>query len=164
MKRIPLTRGKFALVDDRDYEELSRFKWHTMFSPTNGNFYAARDGRNLARDKGRYVVMHRQILGICDRNISVDHKNHNGLDNRKSNLRVCTASQNMMNRRGAQKNSTTGWRGVYIDKRNPIRKFYSEIRAGKKKIFLGYFKTVSEARRAYASANRKYYGEFGGGF
>lgn len=92
MKEIPLTRGKVALVDDDDFEELSKYKWHCM--KYRDKLYARRCvGRNTK------IYMHRQIAGDPE-GLVVDHSNGNGLDNRKSNLRNCTQQENLCNRPG----------------------------------------------------------------
>lgn len=93
MKQIPLTRGRYALVDDGDYEELNRHKWHASWNPTNRSYYAKRRvGRVMVR-------MHREICELKpgDRK-EVDHINHDTLDNRRSNLRVCVHQENSQNR------------------------------------------------------------------
>jgi hypothetical protein len=84
-KLIPLTQGKFAIVDAEDYERLSKYKWHV--DKGDSTYYAARGivGKNFR--------MHREILNAPE-GLVVDHRNHNGLDNRKKNLRLCTRSQN----------------------------------------------------------------------
>lgn len=110
---IALTRGKVALVDDEDYEALSRFKWHTKRN-RNHTFYAARSIK--VRKDGRPTVvtirMHRQILQANDCHL-VDHWDGNGLNNRRSNLRIATAQQNAANRRKpSAANSTSCFKGV----------------------------------------------------
>ena len=94
MKKIELTKGQFAMVDDDDFEELSKHKWWV-----GSGGYAARevslgtkDGKHLRKT----VLMHRQILKAPD-GMDVDHANHNKLDNRKSNIRLATRSQNKAN-------------------------------------------------------------------
>ena len=89
-KRIPLTQGKFAIVDDDDYEWLKQWKWCLSKSG-----YAVR-GTNC-KPKQKIVFMHRQIMNVL-LGMQVDHKNHTRLDNRKSNLRLCTGNDNRINR------------------------------------------------------------------
>ena len=98
MKKIPLTKGKFALVDDEDFERLSQFKWHY------GKGYAAR------KTNEDYIYMHKEILGIGKKQEG-DHKNGDKLNNQRANLRTCTHAQNMFNRR-TQKNNVSGVSGV----------------------------------------------------
>ena len=101
--------------------------------------------------------MHRLILGLTDPKIFVDHKNRNGLDNQRSNLRKCTRSQNIRNRKSA-KNSTSQYLGVSWVKRSS--RWLASISAYGKKKHLGLFKTELEAAIIYNIAARKYYGEF----
>lgn len=84
-KKIPLGHGQFAIVDDEDYEAVSRYKWHTMANSTGSHIYAATKLR-----------MHRLILDAPP-GYMVDHINGDTLDNRRSNLRLCTNSQNQQN-------------------------------------------------------------------
>lgn len=99
MREIPLTQGKVALIDDEDYEELSQYKW-TAHHRAKNTWYAVRyvgkrvDGKRV----GVHIQMHRVITN-CPDGLVVDHINHNGLDNRKENLRTVTAAVNAGNRR-----------------------------------------------------------------
>ena len=153
MKMIPLNgkhgKGKFALVDDEDYEELMKHRWYLS---TNG--YAKR-GKVI---DGIYVEirMHR-VLTMCDKHLFVDHINHEPLDNRKSNLRKCTPSQNNMNCRSAV-GSTSKFKGVSLKKGGS--KFQSTIRYNKKSIYLGYFASELEAAKAYNAKAKELFGEF----
>lgn len=153
MKQIPLTQGKFALVDDEDYEELSKFKWYSF---KRGNtFYAIRNhpGQRL---------MHRMILNLNGK-LVCDHKDRNGLNNQRSNLRICTQAQNCMNS-SSQKNSTSSFLGVCWTKQRQKGKDYfywrATISVSGKKIHLGSFKNEIEAARVYNEAAKKYFGEF----
>src|SRR4030042_4625468 len=87
-RRIKLTRGKYAIVDAEDFERLNKYKWQAV---KIGNcFYAKRSRRD--KNKIRAVQMHREIMRP-PKELLIDHKNHNGLDNRKANLRFATALQ-----------------------------------------------------------------------
>jgi len=145
-KEIPLTKGKMAIVDDDDFEELSKYKWNLH---PKGYGYSKIFGKN--------TLMHRFIIGdIGDSH--VDHANGNGLDNRRINLRPCTRSENMANRRGCQRNNTSGYCGVaYHKKRGRWR---AEIGLNGNKIFLGFYDTPEAAARAYDAAARVAFGEF----
>jgi len=149
MKLIPLTQGKFAKVDDEDFDSASKLKWSAhRFGNT---FYAVRKGP---------VYLHRFLMGDPV-GMLVDHKNHDGLDCRRENMRVCTKGQNQMNRRGPTKKSTSGIRGVYWQK--SLGKWAPRIQVNGKLLSLGVFHSKDEAAAAYAAANLKYFGEFGGG-
>jgi hypothetical protein len=92
VRYIPLTRGKYAIVDAEDYPDLAKYKWHAQIRKDGGMCYAVRtSGRKT-------VMMHRQIMKP-PKGMVVDHINHNGVNNRRGNLRVCTQAQNTRNKR-----------------------------------------------------------------
>ena len=145
--RIPLTQGYFALVDADDYEELSRYKWH--ISDKGGRLYAYRT------EKGKKTAMHRQILNAPS-GMYCDHINHNGLDNRKANLRLCTPQQNAYNRRPFA--GTSKYKGVHWDRQR--RKWRARIRHNGKLIHIGYFDYEADAVIAYDDYAIELFGEF----
>ena len=149
---IPLTKGQVALVDDDDFVKLSGIKWYAHWSPSAKTFYAIGPGK---------ISLHRRIMGITNPIIRVDHKNHNGLDCQRKNLRSCSHAQNIANRRGANSNSSSRIRGVWMDLSR--KKWFVQIQVKGKKISLGRFNKKRDAAEAYAVANRLYFGEFGGG-
>jgi len=155
MKRIELTQGQFALVDDADYKEISKYKWYAV--RYKKIWYAERMGRTpFGR---RYVIrMHRQILGLAYKDSNyIDHRNHNGLDNQRINLRVCTQSQNCYNKRH-QESKTSSFQGVsWCNKRLQWR---ACITYKNKQTFLGYFDFEENAAEAYNKAAKKCFGEF----
>jgi len=153
MKEIRLTRGQVAIVDDDDFEKFGRFKFQAIPCLTGGGYYAN------GHFNGKKRFLHREIMG-SPKGLRVDHKNGDKLDCRKENLRVCTVAQNAMNRKGAQKNSKTGVRGVSPHRDG--KRFTAAIGFGNRMIILGHFDTVKEASKSYADANKKYFGEFGG--
>lgn len=149
---IQLTRGYVALVDDDDYEKLSSYKWTA--APRDNRCYAFRS--EGPRGHQRTVRMHRVIMNAPD-DLLVDHINGNTLDNRKENLRLCTMSQNMFNQ-GAQKDNTSGYKGVsYVKDRG---KWSAQIAIRGKTHYLGYFHTPNEAYEAYCTAAKQLHGEF----
>ena len=109
-KTIPLTQGQFALVDDEDFVRFNHRKWHAM-KGRSGEFYAVSHKPGSGKC-GRNDLLHRAIMGVTDPKVKIDHHNHDTLDNRRNNLRACTNSQNIQNRKGSQVNSTSGIRGV----------------------------------------------------
>ena len=152
MKKIELTKGKVALVDDDDFDELSKHKW--CVSKDGNNFYAI---RSIKIDgKKRTVKMHRVIMQT-PKGMDTDHIDHDGLDNRKENLRICTHTENLMNT-GKYKNNVSGYKGVSWD--NSRSKWKSQIKFNKKIIILGRFTDKEEAYKAYCEAAKKYHGEF----
>lgn len=159
MKRIPLTQGLFATVDDCDYDELAKHKWCAHWEGTT--CYARRDDMSEWKEGRRKVIrMHRHIMNAPS-DMLVDHVNHDGLDNRRSNLRLCTKGQNGWNRKGPQKNSTTGYRGVFWHK--GANKYMAQTRCEGKVIYIGLYPTAIEASRAFEATARKLFGEFAGG-
>ena len=125
-KKIQLSRGLFAVVDDEEYDWLSQSTWQAVPDPKGSTFYARRWDDTL---------MHREILHAKPGQ-DVDHKNGDGLDNRKSNLRLCSDSQNAMNRK-IRADNKTGFKGVYWRKDRQACRAYIEV--GGREIHLGYF-------------------------
>lgn len=155
MKKIPLTQGKFALVDDEDYEELVKWKWYAMKS--GKTFYAGRSNPKKPFEKRKASIrMHRQLTSPVE-GMEVDHVNGNGLDNRRENLRVCSRNENQHNR-PLQKNNSSGYKGVYFDTRN--KKWKAQISVNSRNRAIGYFSTPEEAHTAYCEAAKKHHGEF----
>ena len=166
-KRKPSNRGKyFALVDDELFDELNKYHWSI-----SSNGYAQR--RVKIGDKVSTILMHRQImeLTLSDNKI-VDHINGNRLDNRKSNLRVCTHTENLHNSKLSKRNKS-GAKGVFLlhreyetKKKGIVCKYYwrASIMYNRKLIYLGCFPDTKEgfkqAKKAYNDAAKKYYGQF----
>lgn len=144
MKRVPLTQGKVALVSDKDYSVVRKFKWH------------AGRRRNMwyAFGKGGRFAMHQLLLPNARR---VDHRNLNGLDNRRCNLRPASNGQNMANR-GKQRNNTSGRKGVHLCRRTG--RWRAGIHVNGKTIHLGRFKKLADAAAVYAENALRYFGEF----
>ncbi len=151
MREIELTQGKVALVDDEDYAELSKHKWHA--AKIGKRWYASRNvGKRPYR---RQVYMHRQILNPPP-GFECDHINGNGLDNRRCNLRVCTHSQNLQNQRIG--GGASEFKGVHWYKRDKI--WHAQIKHSGKRHHLGVFTDETDAARAYDTAAREHFGNF----
>ncbi len=146
---IPLTKGKFAIVDADDYYRLVKYKWH-ISDPASNTLYAAR------RLERKSLKMHRVIMGAPD-HLVVDHIDHNGLNNCKSNLRLCTLAQNNRNC-GASKGASSRYKGVSW--RKDTKKWEAMIRFNKKMYRLGTFKNEIDAARAYDKKAAQLHGEF----
>lgn len=161
MKTISLGKhGKFkAIVDDDDFDELSRFKWCKSTSKTKSSgktyIYAVRnvwvDGKN------KTIRMTHAIMNPPKGKI-IDHKNGDTLDNRKSNLRVCSIRENTRNSSSTLRrvNKHIVFKGVYQTR----PRYHASIRTAKRCIYLGEHKTQEDAARAYDRAAIKYFGEF----
>jgi hypothetical protein len=155
MKRISLTQGKYALVDDSDYEWLNQYKWYAI--KDYNTWYAV---RHITKPDGKQTLisMHRFILGLEYGDLREgDHKNHNGLDNRQDNLRICTGSQNQYNA-NPHKNCSSVFKGIYWNKIS--NKWHTRISIRGQQRNLGYFNNEIKAAKAYDEAARKYFGEF----
>ena len=152
-KRIPLTRGKFAIVDLDDFDNLNQYKWH--LHKDRWNQYAGRMGRK--GNKPCKYPMHRVITDAPD-GFFVDHINHNGLDNRKANLRIATPQQNAWNKRRSKTRKSSKYKGVCWHKNRQIWEVC--IRIDNKQKFLGSFDDEKEAAMAYDRAAKKHRGEY----
>lgn len=152
MKEIPLTQGKVALVSDHRYEWAMQWKWHAFF---NGwKWYAVRKEGTLFR---KSFYMHRELMGITDPAVEVDHRDNDGLNNTDENLRVCTSSQNKFNR-GKQSNNHSGYKGVsWIGSK---KKYRARIMIQGKDHLVGYFDDAITAARAYDRAAKQYHGDY----
>ena len=148
VRRIPLTQGKFALVDADDYYRLAKFPWCALKGTTT--FYAVRT-RNR-----KQLMMHREIMRP-PAGLVVDHIDHNGLNNCKANLRLCTIAQNVHNS-VAQAGSSSKYKGVHWHK--GMRKWAVMIHFNEKRYRLGHFTDEIEAAKAYDKKAAELHGEF----
>lgn len=147
MRKIALPNNQYAVVDDRDYNKLNRYNWCC-----DSKSYAMRV--SITNGKRKTILMHRQILG-AKRGQVIDHINRKTLDNRQSNLRFCTTSQNKANGK-IYANNLSGFKGVYRDR----SKWRSQIRVKGELFDLGTFLEKVEAAKAYNKAATRYFGEF----
>lgn len=160
IRYVPLTQGYVAIVDAEDYERVSQFKWVAAVirrkDGTIRNVYAQRNIPWSDR-KGATQRMHRFISGLSDSKIQGDHKNHNGLDNRRDNLRSCDNTRNCHNTR-LRPSSTSGAKGVSWD--DEAMRWRARITVNGKVKHLGRFGFKEQAAAAYNEAAKKYFGEF----
>lgn len=149
-KLIPLSQGKFAIVDASRFEELNVHKWYYHKG------YAIRHGARTPEGFRRKLYMHRVVFGTPD-GVDTDHKNGDRCDNRIENLRLCNHAQNQQNR-GPQPGCRSGIKGVDFFK--PTGKWRVRIKVDGKVQYLGHYFSKEEAAAVYAAAAKKWHGEF----
>jgi hypothetical protein len=149
---VPLTKGYEAVIDAADVALVEAHNW--CASVDANTVYAQR--KDCSGPKKRTVWLHRAIMGEPS-GLKVDHKDGNGLNNRRYNLREATHAENMRNRR-TNENNTSGFKGVYLNKQS--EKWCAQIKLNGKNRQLGRFDTPEEAHAAYATASAKLHGEF----
>ncbi len=152
MKQIPLTKGLFAIVDDEDYEYLNLFQWRALKHRT-GKHYA------IAKIDGKHILMHRMIMKVSNRLDIVDHRDGFSLNNARSNLRVCTNSQNMMNR-GPVKHRGNEYKGVVKIERKMKTCWKAQIGLNGRTRCIGFYNTPKDAAIAYNQKAIELHGEF----
>lgn len=152
VKKIPLTHGLFATVDDEDFERLTQWKWRYG----GQHSYAVRtqyyhDG---TRGRGRTIQMHRVVMN-ASKGVMIDHINGDKLDNRKENLRFCNNGQNQSNSPSKRRSSST-YKGVNFHR----NKWRATITVNKKGIHLGTYDSEEKAAMAYNAKAKEMFGEF----
>ncbi len=159
MKEVTLTRGKVALVDDGDFDQVSQFNWHAIES---GKTWYARRTHPIGCRTYVYTLMHRQLTGAPD-DFEVDHEDGDGLNNQRCNLRQATSQQNKRNRTRKTPGTSSRFKGVILHK----GRWRAIIRAGvllpngkRKHIWLGGYETEEGAARAYDAAAIIHFHEF----
>jgi hypothetical protein len=153
-KEIPLSKGFFTIVDDEDYDFLIQWRWHYS------NGYAGRRvklGKTINGKRQRCTLyMHRVLLNTPD-DMEGEHRDNNGLNNCRYNLRNATPSQNISNRSKFIKGSSK-YKGVDFNKRTGL--WRARISFANKRLNLGYFKSQEEAAKVYNQAAIEHHGEF----
>ncbi len=162
---IPLTQGYVAVVDDDDYERINKYRWKAMKVGKNGIYIYATRTKMLAtvlgKRKSKEILMHREIVNAQDEQL-VDHWDHNGLNNRRYNLRICTQTQNHGN--ALPRGGSSRFKGVYwVAKRRLWQAQIGRSNATEGQStgrYLGRYENEEDAALAYDRAAREYFGEF----
>ena len=154
MKRILLTQGRHATVDDEDYDYLMQWKWQARKS--HRTYYAVRTCYCFPPNKAtRHTIrMHRVIMDVPQEK-EVDHINHNGLDNCKRNMRICTSTENRYNHR-PRPNRSSRYKGVSRCE----TQWRAQIGHNGKKKHIGLYRSESEAAKAYDNKAKELFGKF----
>ena len=152
MKLIPLTKGKFAMVDDWNYQWLNQFKWSA--SEGRNTYYAIR------HKDAKAILLHRVIMG-CTKgdNKIIDHKDGNGLNCQESNMRFASRSQNRVNT-VSENNTSSKYLGVHRCVHHGNIRWRATLNKDGKQFHCGYFKTEIEAVKAYNKKAKELHGEF----
>lgn len=150
---VPLTKGYEAKIDIADAELVGGFNWCADVS--HKTVYAIR--KDYSGGKPKTIIMHRMLMGFPN-GMDVDHKDCNGLNNIRSNLRRATKSQNRHNQK-IRKSNSSGYKGVSWD--NEAKKWRAQIKINRKVKNLGRYENPAEAHAAYCEASKKFHGEFG---
>lgn len=147
---LPLTNGQYTIVDSADYGSLSKFTWYAHKVGSLVYVYTS------PRKSRKHVHLHRMLMNPPD-GMEVDHINHDTLDNRRSNLRICTRSQNNMNHRKRSDN-VSGYKGVSY--KTSHKKWRAAICVGGKSHHIGYYSTPEEAHAARLEVIQKFHKDF----
>lgn len=147
--------GMLAIIDAADVPLVTRHRWTVHKDKRSRTFYAQRVERK--NGKQRHIFMHRMILGLTDRKVYTDHENHNGLDNRRTNIRIATAQQNAFNKRAAT-HGLSQYKGVSWSKSHS--KWQVTFTYNRKLRWVGSFDKEIDAATAYDNAVSAYHQQF----
>jgi hypothetical protein len=153
VKEIKLTKNKISIIDDEDFDRVSKYKWHCLANDYAARkfYYEKKDGKWVTK----YIRLHQFVLN--EFNKEIDHINGNRLDNRKENLRFCDRTLNNANI-GLKSNNTSGYKGVRLNR--TMKKWFASRTAYKKVYYLGSFKDKIDAAKAYNKKAKELFGDF----
>jgi hypothetical protein len=158
-KEISLTQGMVAIVPDECYDSLMKYRWFAK--KCGSKFYVVKNVKG-SNKKWRQYYIHRiiweMVNGPIPEELEMDHINGNTLDNRLSNLRLSTHSQNNANKQKVMSVTSSKFKGVYYAKW--AKRWRSRIKCNKLYISIGYFDTEQEAARAYDIKAKELFGAF----
>lgn len=152
MKQIKLTQGRFSLIDDEDFEKVSKYKWNVSFNKRNNSF---RPSTTIILNNKKYTLLLSRFIMNCPKGMVVDHINHNTLDNRRCNLRICTFKENIYNLK-LRKSSKYGYKGISFKK----NRWIVQLKKDKKYIYGGSFKDKIEAAKTYDEKAKELFGKY----
>lgn len=149
---------KIVHVDDIDFDLVSKYHWNLL--NVRGKFYAVAH-YYISRNRWKQIKIHRLIMGVLDTpEIKIDHKDGDGLNNTRDNLRKATIAENTRNA-GPNRKNTTGYKGVFMYRTGDmVGRFTATLIVNKKKIHGGYFKTAIEAAKKYNEMAIEHHKEF----
>lgn len=152
-KKITLTKGYSAIVDDIDYNYLNQWKWHALVASHNLTYAVRKPDKHIRMQR---VIVERKNGHPIPQGMVVDHINRQSLDNRRSNLRLGTRGQNNCNRGKCRKKTSSRFKGTHRFR----KKWQAAISVNGKNIYLGLFESEEDAAHRYDQAAKEYYGEF----
>jgi hypothetical protein len=156
MLRVPLSQGRWATIDPEDAENVLQYRWYIDRSNRSGREYA-RSNVYLPNGKHTTILMHRLIAGFPGTRSVVDHRNGDGLDNTRANLRVCSYSNNLMNQR-PRTDGTSRFKGVSWNTKRS--KWVVNIQIKGRNTYIGLAECEEEAAVLYNIAAQLFYGEY----
>ncbi len=161
MKYIDLIGGRHAVIDDEDFDVVSKYKWRLHCTKIGTNWFYARTCIYTPIKNYKYIYLHRLVMNFPQKGIQVDHINGNKLDCRKANLRLATNAENSRNS-VKPINNTSGYKGVWkrTDNLNRKKMWVANVIINKKKYSMGCFYTAKEAALAYDKKASELFGEF----
>lgn len=152
---IPLGKGKIAVIDFEDWNLIRSYTWTLKTNGKNKKTYYAY-GYKREAGRGISTTLHREIMGEYPLGLELAHKDGDGLNNRRDNLKFVTHQQNLQGRKMKKENTTSLFRGVRLHQRG---KWTAQLSLNGKQVALGCFTTEIEAAKAYDAGARKYFGE-----